>query len=315
MSIIGRRVVLNPIPRATRGIAELRADELTIDPRVQRDPPPRTVVDKLAGAWNRDATGVLVVSRRIDGTNVLIDGQTRRVAALRVDPTFRFIAEVHTDLTLQQEIELFEHHNKHRRTVSAVDLLRLRMEHGREPYATARIHLARRGLRVANAARTGAVDVLSAAGPVEWTLRQPRGAVLLGVALDVVMTAFPSEETRWRGVFLQGVCAVVVAADRGPARLDQARLARTLQDYLPRHWEQRARELAAAYAGGNATGLGTTVAREMIRRYNKRLVERNRLPDIPAPQRRGGPPARPIGRGTPIDLTADVADSTVEGIE
>lgn len=267
-----------------RHIEELRADQLRVDPLVQRGEPPRHTVEAMIKKWSRDATGVLTASLRNDGCHYLLDGQTRREAALECDQSFLFVVEVHEGLSIAEEIDLFEFHNKNRRQVSAIDLLRLRVTRGREPYGTIGVHLARRNLRLGNGNR-GTSNVISAAQPIEWLVTRPNGKRLLPEVLDIVMAAYPSDETRWRGVFLHGVAQVIAAAhtDRS-LELDPARLVRVIQQYMPRLWEQKAQverlklQDPDAPVGSGSSSLGTVVARLIIERYNKRLKSSNQIP-------------------------------------
>jgi hypothetical protein len=260
-----------------RHIEELRPDELHVDPLVQRDRPPRPAVNKMVQDWRREMTGVLVASHRDDGLHYLLDGQTRRAAALLCDPAFRFVVEVHEGLTRADEIDLFEYHNRNRRQVAAIELLKLRVNRAREPYARVGIELARRGVGLAKNSKSP--STISSAEPIEWLLRtSPKGARLLGTALDVVMHAYPHEPTRFRGAFFMGVCYLLHVADRGRAAVDVDRLARVLQRQLPQHWERKAADLRQVAGVGNARVTGIAVGRMMIELYNKRLIVKNQLP-------------------------------------
>lgn len=270
-----------------RRIEELTAAQLAIDPNVQRKEPPRSAVEKMVKTWNRDATGVLTASLRADGVHYLIDGQTRRAAALECDPTFLFVVEVHEGLGVPDEIDLFEWHNKNRREVSAIELLRLRVNRGREPYGTVGTHLARRGLKLGHTARTENASTIMAAQPIEWLLQYtPNGKRMVPDVLDVIMDAFPFEGSRWRGVFFLGVAKVVAAAKATKGMdLDRPRLVRVLQRYLPRLWEQKAQlERAKRFdpdggsnVGSGSSSLGTVVAKLMVTEYNKRIAAKNQI--------------------------------------
>ena len=86
----------------------VKADSLTIDPRVQRQEGlDEGRVAKMARDFNPDALGTLTVSERPDGSRVIIDGAHRRAAALAAGYKGNLPAIVYTGLTLQQEAELF----------------------------------------------------------------------------------------------------------------------------------------------------------------------------------------------------------------
>lgn len=89
-------------------ITTVKADSLTIDPRVQRkEGIDEGRVAKMAQAFNPDALGTITISKRKDGTLVIIDGAHRSAAARAAGHKNDIPATVHTGLTLQQEAELF----------------------------------------------------------------------------------------------------------------------------------------------------------------------------------------------------------------
>lgn len=112
------------------------ASQLTIDPAVQRPLDPRRVA-KIAAAWNDAAAGVLTVSRRADGSHVVLDGQTRLAAyrAVCTEGTCQPLnCQVYTGLTLPEEAAMFLEHND-RKAVSPRDRFRLSLV-ANEPWAT-----------------------------------------------------------------------------------------------------------------------------------------------------------------------------------
>lgn len=260
----------------SRKIEELHATDLRIDHAVNRDEPPEATVVNLVKRWRRDATGVLTASRREDGMYYLLDGQTRRLAALRCDPTFRFVVEVHEGLSMAEEIDLFENLNKYRRQVSAIELLRLRVTRGREPYATLGIKLAQRNLTLDRSAGAR-LKTIAAAQPLEMLLAYTNGKRIVGDVLDVIIGAFPHEETRWRGAFMAGVANVYIVADRAHVPVNPTRMVKTLQRNLPRHWEMKARDRALTGGHAGTGALYLVVSMIITEQYNKRLTS-NKLP-------------------------------------
>lgn len=108
---------------------------LIIDSQVQR-PLDKKKADKIAAELNLDAIGMICVSRRINGSYAIIDGQ-HRVDAMR---TFGFNTEpiqceIYDALSLADEAAMFRLRNN-RAAVSRVDLFRVRVVEG-DPTATA----------------------------------------------------------------------------------------------------------------------------------------------------------------------------------
>lgn len=127
-------------------IQEIPADQLDIDPRVQRALDPGRV-RKLANGWDDLMAGVLTVSRRqepvVDATVydtdvttdlIVLDGQTRLAAFKLVcgeATTNPMVCQVYSGLTLQEEAAMFLDHND-RKAVHGRDRFRLANTAGEE---------------------------------------------------------------------------------------------------------------------------------------------------------------------------------------
>lgn len=112
-------------------IKKVRASELIMDIRVQRDLDPRRV-RIIASDLNLNAIGTLCISKRDDGTMVVIDGNHRRAAL--IDAGFgdtSVNAEVYTGLELADEAALFRHRNNTQK-VGYLDRFRVRLIEGEE---------------------------------------------------------------------------------------------------------------------------------------------------------------------------------------
>ena len=102
----------------------IEADNLVVDMTYQRTQE-RGKVYRIATNFDPDAFGVLIVSRRKDGTEVLIDGG-HRVAAIR-DLGWedqKLPAVVHTGLSLEEEAKIFTLTNRDRTKPTPRDMFR-----------------------------------------------------------------------------------------------------------------------------------------------------------------------------------------------
>ena len=102
-------------------IRTVRVDDLSVDPRVQRQLDVRRV-RKLANDWDPKMVGVLTVSHRLPGSTegtdgtvaleefIVLDGQTRWTAAQEAGVT-QMTAEVFDGLTTAEEASIFLKHN------------------------------------------------------------------------------------------------------------------------------------------------------------------------------------------------------------
>lgn len=116
------------------GVREIPADQLTVDPEVQRNLDPKRV-EKLAASWDDRMVGIITVSHRAPragsesptGAYVVLDGQTRLAAFRRVcgeATTAPMLAQVHERLTKPEEASIFLEHND-RKAVTPHDQFRL----------------------------------------------------------------------------------------------------------------------------------------------------------------------------------------------
>lgn len=128
-----------------RELREIGADQLSVDPRVQRQVDPRRVA-KLANEWSDLYVGTITVSHRTsalplpDGSAaldeyVILDGQTRWEALKQVcgkdTTTCSLMAEVFTGLTLSEEASMFLRLN-FRKGVTPLDTFRIALVAGEE---------------------------------------------------------------------------------------------------------------------------------------------------------------------------------------
>lgn len=89
-------------------IERIDLDKIIIDPRVQRtEGINQRHLDEIAENFNPDAMGVLILSRRPDGTYVILDGMHRRGAAMQVGYHGAVDAIVFEGLALPVEASLF----------------------------------------------------------------------------------------------------------------------------------------------------------------------------------------------------------------
>ncbi len=121
-------------------IREIPANQLTIDPRVQRQLDPSRAA-RIAADWDDLMVGVITVSHRrhrgfavtSDGSEameefVVLDGQTRLAALRQVcgegTTSCTMLAQVHTGLHLKEEAAIFLKHNN-RKAVTPLDNFRI----------------------------------------------------------------------------------------------------------------------------------------------------------------------------------------------
>lgn len=112
-------------------LKKVKANDLSVDITVQRDLDTRRV-RLMAGDLRLEAIGIICVSKRVDGTSVVIDGGHRRAALIEAGEGETPInAEVYTGLDLADEAALFRYRNNTQK-VGFLDRFRVRLIEGEE---------------------------------------------------------------------------------------------------------------------------------------------------------------------------------------
>jgi len=246
------------------------ARQLIVDPGLQRDLV-KSNYQEIFNNYDPDSLGQFIVSRRANGTLVILDGQHRWHAVNQLDPDRKLQCQVHDGLTKKQEAEIFLRANAQ----AAVNTMaKYKMAVIAERPAALRLEavLERFGLKVGNSAmQVSAVTDLLAVQT--W----PNGEDALEWALDVLTTAWHGEredytqlERRhgnrpYRGVLIQGMARVrqryghLVKKDKMVAAL------LTLGSRGPENVFTRASTLRASLG---RTAMDATVARVLVEVYN-----------------------------------------------
>lgn len=228
-------------------IEGLRVDELIVPPEYQRT---------LDDAWVRflisryDASRVLVivVSRRGDGTLVIVDGQ-HRVAMLRALGVMVIRALVYVGLSPIEEANLFEDLNRNRRAPNIFDLFRAQIAGNRPDALAIRALVAEFGYEFRRGGAS-APNAIQAVGAVEAIYRQG-GSDLLRAVLAITSGPWAEHSEGVEGQMLRGL-AMFLRADMGHP-VDVARLHHVLSRCPPIAILADARGIAVATGRAGAT--------------------------------------------------------------
>jgi hypothetical protein len=232
---------------------------LIIDHRYQR-PLREPLIASIQANPNPDEFGALDVSRRDNGEEVVLDGQQRREAILRLwGPDELVPCCVRTGMTYEAEAIVFEG-NGRRVTVTALDLFKSRLSR-QEPQA---VELDRVFRRHHLEIRVGvSTKVVQAVAMSEKVLRNA-GAAMLDQALGVLVDSKQEDQLSGEMIY-----AVTLLLCRYP-EIDRKRLVRVLVD----HPQRRLAGAARSFREGveiKAGSLGQTVAQMIVVRYNRNL--------------------------------------------
>lgn len=253
-------------------IEEHPASSLTLDERIQRAIRPghlKTMTSNL----DLDALGVIIVSRRDDGTLAVLDGQHRiRALANAGMGEWLVTCKVFDGLTIPEEAGLFRRYNTTSKTNALEDLLKAIVEG--EPEAVAINKIARRnGLTIALQSGPGKIACATAMRKVFRAGEM--GPAALGFALHVGVQAWGAHSDSVDGHIVQGLGDLYV---RYGEDIDRAALIRKLAKH-----KGGARGLigqAKTLASLEHLTMHRGVARVALGLYNRGRRENGQLPPL-----------------------------------
>lgn len=231
-----------------------------VDHRYQRDLDAKRVA-KMAENFLPELVGVPAVSKRPDGSYVRIDGQHRLAAAVAAGRgETPVLVEVHENLTLQQEAELFLRLNGGRKAVGAIDKYKARLE-AREPFALEiQGILKKNGCRIAN---TGGRGVIKAVAAIEWAYHRGN----LDSVIYVLRAWRDGEQDAFEGGFIRAVSAFLTAYPNADVDHLIRKLSATTTKTLLKKMNRESRELPATEGGVYV----------LVEIYNFGVAQRRRL--------------------------------------
>jgi len=252
----------------TKRIEMVKPDQCTIDLEVQR-PRDQGRINALAAKWNDVAAGVCYVSRRTDGTTIILDGQTR-FGALQVlglgDRPRETI--VYRGLSKPQEAEIFRILNNTKKP-DAVTLFNIGCVEEVEENLKIRELVREYGYEPARGPKNALVAVVTL---VQAYRRDP---VSLEETLKFCHTTWGTMKDAVNGVILAGLSLMIFRY--GPAAIDF----RQLSDRVRKGAGGDPTSLigrAKTNAGIRSCGLPDAMADVLVNIYNKGPGQK-KLPD------------------------------------
>jgi hypothetical protein len=244
-------------------IEYLKVDDLEVDPAYQRGLDQRRA-DEIAKTFEPARLGTVVVSRREDGTNVVIDGQTRCAGACGAGHGDTLVrCEVFTGLTRQKEAELFLKLNNGRKPVGALDKYKARLV-AEEPVAMEIERIVRgRKLRIGVGQRARVIQAIHA---VESVHRRQKN---LGRTLDVLVRWDEDDASVFDGDVLKAVSLFLAHYPEAEDR----RLVEVLRTVSPKALAERIQRDRSL---DRAVSLAEAACCRILPKYNARL--KNKLP-------------------------------------
>lgn len=210
-------------------IEYLEVDSLSIDPVVQR-PEDLNKIRRIFKRFTPSGVGTLLVSRRGDGTHVVLDGQTRLKVLqrkLREGGPTHVRCEVFENLSEGQEAALFVTYNDSTKP-RATDKFRVSGVAGDETVRGILEIIGNHGYKVSTFPADGNISAVTTMERVYRTsVKNNREPNTLELALIVLKRAYGMSYEATRGVVLEGVAAVL---EEYGSRVDISRLVEKLRD-------------------------------------------------------------------------------------
>lgn len=266
------------MPEGTKVSQEwVMVGDLTVDPTYQRaiyEPK----VKRMMRDFDPDLIGVLLCSRRDDGSTVVLDGQQRRETVARLwGQNQRVPCLIYHGLSVAQEAEVFVGFNETQTKPRAVDRFRAKVVAGDAACLDIQLIVQRHGLRITTGSQGRTAQCIV-------TLQQVYargGPQVLDEAIGLVVAAGHTDDEPLSGELTSGVALLLA---RYGAVLDRPRLLRTLEEVTPRRITSSARALRAE-VNMSVKSLTFVVARLLLDRYNKGLRQKVEWTDAPSDRR------------------------------
>lgn len=258
-------------PDASRPSLEMiPVGQLQVDGQYQRLLQPKRV-QKMVESFDWSIFFAVGVSRRIDGSLWVFDGQHRIAAVLdKFGPTERVPAIVIDALSVEDEARIFNELQTTRRPLTPADRFRARLIAGDEYALALRDEAEVHGFHVTTD-YTGTTDgrVISAVAALESLQRQYATGV--GPVLSVIADAWHHQYVATASI-IRAIGEVMHMAKDQP-RFSRERLVDVLGTRSPDEWLIESKAMRRVY-GGRPTDWVMSV---IVRDYNNRLHGKNKL--------------------------------------
>lgn len=244
----------------------LPLEAMKVDPRAQRLLR-RVWVKRHVSHFDANQIGVIVISRREDGSTWIIDGQ-HRVELLRAVGwgNQKAYCEIFDNIGLRQEAALFLKRND-KISVRTFDKFAVSITEGNaESCAIAKI-VAKVGLKIAEGSAEGSLYAVTALGRIfagGGMASEKEGAIALEKTLQTIEEAWGRQSTNFQGQVIEGIGMVHL---RYGAKLDHGGLVAVLAKISggAARLVTYAKQIRESYGGSPAWSVGAV----LVQRYNR----------------------------------------------
>lgn len=248
----------------TYTVEQIAASELLVDRRVQRDELNMRKVMKIESKFNKDALGVIYVSRRKDQGLYIIDGWHRAEAAKRKDPGYLLTCHVFEDLTVADEALMFLDLN-YANQPSMLETYKVSLAANDPVALTIEEITTSRGWKVHPQPSPGHIQAIAALYRIDALSKKVEADPhLLDATLYVITRAWGNEQEGSQAVVLEGIARVIA---KYGARVQLDTLIERLRDR--KGGARRLREEARTLADTRQGRVTNAVSELVVVAYNK----------------------------------------------
>lgn len=237
---------------------------LITDLRVQRPLDLARVQELFEKPFDANMLGTVIVSKRTDGSMILLDGQTRVAAKAKAGSNGNVHAQVYTGLTLKDEASMFLAYNNNK-AVSALDKFLVRVTEGDPTALTITSILAAHGWRVCAGGADGTIQAVVALERA-FTRGGANGERVVGAVMGAITKAWGYDFAGANASLIGGVAELFL---RYGDMVDQSKLIRELQSTSPRTLMGRARGMKESRVFSDS--LPVIVGRVLHTLHNQKL--------------------------------------------
>lgn len=251
-------------------VENVRVGDLIVDHTYQRLEDTNQV-NKIAATYDESLLSVVEVSRRDDGTLVVIDGQQRRAATLKARGLdFTLTCNVHHGLSIQDEARLYCDFQRLRRDVSPLDAHKAHIV-ARERIALVIENATRKlGLEIGKKHnKDGGVGCVKALR--EIVVKNPDRPNLVEETLRILHDAWHGQDGAYGVDAVRGVARFLV---KYHPKVNRRRVVERLTKYTPNVVRAKAAARASSRSGGGIVPPYAAIVQE---EYDKGRRGRNRL--------------------------------------
>jgi hypothetical protein len=240
----------------------LDVEDLRVDPQAQRTLNEKRAQD-IADEMIREAVGSIVVSKRPNGDMFIVDGM-HRWRACQLTGIKSIVAEVHNDLSQQEEAVLFLIKNRESNKPSAIDEYKVGLTAGLPLFIDTEKVLLSRGLSLGSSS----ANVIGAVSGV-LRITDQYGPEILDRALVVAEEAWGRSRDTWDGMLLGGLGMLL--GRHGDLVDDSALAGKLAKAGSAQRWIGNVHSVASA-GGTQNSGTGSrlsTAYHLMVKEWNK----------------------------------------------